>query len=416
MRQITELYRFVVRQDKAILHGFLAITVLRIIEKFSGLVLVVLLFRLLDKEQVAEYGYILTIVAVCAIFGIQEFQNTISQSVARGFPGTYRRAVPLAFSSSLLGTVVLAGFAGWFLWSGNLELGDGFVIAAAVFPFFQGLNQWKGVYLGEKDFTRFAKVEATNAITKAALIVAALFAFPGSIVAPVLVFFAIPAIQNIWQTRLCHGRIKASALDEHGAINYGFRANLYSAIGIVSNHLEKILIFALLSPAHLAIYMAAEKFAELLQSLVQDFAAVLGPRFSTIKKYTKQLDERLKLFSVAIGAVIAAFAIFVLPGLLVLIFGSAYQESVIYAQILVCGVAVRNVATLRFRFIRSQLDMVSYKSVLIYSSLGRIVASLILIPVFGLGGAVASVFAHRLALSVIVAHSIKTRYLRDERT
>jgi O-antigen/teichoic acid export membrane protein len=100
---------------------------------------------------------------------------------------------------------------------------------------------------------------------------------------------------------------------------------------------------------------------------------------------------------------------------MILVFGHSYQESIIYAQILMCAVAVRNIATLRFRFIRSQLDTVSYKSVLIYSSAGRIVASLILVPIFGLMGAVASVFAHRFVLSAIIAHSIKTRYLRDKK-
>jgi O-antigen/teichoic acid export membrane protein len=79
-------------REKAILHG-LAITVLRMIEKVSGLVLVIFLFRLLDKSQVMEYTYIQTIAAVCAIFSIPELENAVSQSVARGYPGTYRRAV-----------------------------------------------------------------------------------------------------------------------------------------------------------------------------------------------------------------------------------------------------------------------------------------------------------------------------------
>jgi len=413
--RLKALFSSFIGLEKSLVRGFPAMLALRSLEKLSGLVLSIFLFRLLDKNQVAEYGFIQTIVAVCAIFGIQEFQNTISQSVARGYSGTYRRAVPLAFSSSLLGAVALVGFAGWFLWSGQTQLGYGFLIAAAIFPFFQGLNQWKGVYLGEKEFTRFTKVEAGNAIARTALIIAALLAFPGSILVPILAFFAIPAIQNIRQTWLCRRRIAESAAEEDGAIRYGFRTNFYAAAGTISNHLDRVLIFSLLSPAHLAIYMAAEKFAELFQGAIQDLAAVLGPKFSTIRRYTKQLDDKLKLVSLIMGSGIVLFAIFLLPSLMILFFGQGYQESVIYAQILVCAAAVRNIATLRFRFIRSQLDSVSYKHVLIYSSAGRIAASLILVPLFGLAGAVASVFAHRLALSALIAHSIRTRYLREDK-
>jgi O-antigen/teichoic acid export membrane protein len=409
--RLKALFSSFIGLEKSLVRGFSAILALRSLEKLAGLVLSVFLFRLLEKNQVAEYGYIQTIVAICAIFGIQEFQNTISQSVARGYPGTYRRAVPLAFSSSLLGTVTLVAFAGWFLWSGQAQLGYGFLIAAGIFPFFQGLNQWKGVYLGEKEFTRFTKAEAINAIARTALIIAALFTFPGSILAPILAFYAIPAIQNIRQTWLCHRRIAESAAEEEGAIRYGFRTNFYSAAGTISEHLDRILIFSLLSPAHLAIYMAAEKFTGLLQGIVQDFAAVLGPKFSTTNKYTKHLDDKLKLVALIMGIGIVIFAIFLLPALVVLVFGPGYQESVIYAQILVGAVAVRNIATLRFRFIRSRLDAASYKNVLLYSSAGRIAASLILVPLFGLAGAVASVFAHRLALSILIYHFIKTKYL-----
>jgi O-antigen/teichoic acid export membrane protein len=283
-------------------------------------------------------------------------------------------------------------------------------------PFFHGLNQWKGFYIGEKEFTRFSKAEATNAIAKATLTIASLFLFPESILAPVLVFFAVPAAQNIRQTWLCLRRTAKSAMEENGSIRYGFHTTVFAAIGTVSTHIDRILIFALLSPTHLAIYVAAEKFADLLQGLVQDFAAVLGPKFSATKTYTKRLDDKLKIIAVIIGIGIVLFAISLLPELMILIFGKGYQESIIYAQILVCAVAVRNIATLRFRFIRSQLDAVTYKRVLIYSSGGRIAASLMLVPLFGLAGAVASVFAHRLALSAIVAHSIKTRYLREEKT
>jgi O-antigen/teichoic acid export membrane protein len=399
--------------DSSIARGFSSILALRVVEKLSGFVVTVFLFRMLEKEQVAEYGFIQTVVAICAIFGIQEFQNTISQSVARGFPGTYRCAVPLALRWSLVGAAIVAGFGAWYFWFGRTSLGQGFLFAAALFPVFHALSQWKGVYLGEKNFTRFTMAEASNAIVKAVLIIAVLFAFPGSMLAPVLVFFAVPAAQNLRQTLMCHRRIPAHAAVEEGAIAYGLRANRYSAIGIAANNLDRILIFTLLSPPLLAIFMAAEKFAELLQSIVQDLGAVLAPKFSTIERYSRRLDDTLKLVSLAMGIVIILFAIFALPSLIVLVFGPDYRESVLYAQVLVGAVAVRNIATLRFRFIRSKLDATSYRNVLLISSVGRIAASTTLIPLFGLAGAVASVFFHRLALSAVIGHTIRTKYLHE---
>lgn len=411
--RVKDAWTALLQSDRSIARGLSSILALRVVEKLAGFVVSVFLFRTLEKEQVAEYGYILTAVAICAVFGIQEFQNTISQSVARGHPGTYRTAVPRAFKWSLVGTAILVGLATWYFWFGRIQLGQGFLIAAALFPTFHALSQWKGVYLGEKDFTRFAMAEASNAILRAMLIVAAIYAFPGSMLAPLLVFFAVPAAQNIMRTLMCHRRIPEQASVEGGAIAYGLRANRYSAIGAVADQVDRILIFTLLSPPLLAIFMAAEKFAELLQSVVQDLGAVLAPKFSTIERYTRRLDDTLKLVSLAIGLFIILFAIFALPSLVVLVFGPGYLDSVVYAQVLVGAVAVRNIATLRFRFIRSRLDAASYRNVLIIGSVGKIAASATLIPLFGLGGAVASVFFHRLALATVIGHTIRTKYLNE---
>jgi O-antigen/teichoic acid export membrane protein len=109
---------------------------------------------------------------------------------------------------------------------------------------------------------------------------------------------------------------------------------------------------------------------------------------------------------------IILFAIFGLPSLVILVFGQNYHESVVYAQLLVGALAVRNVSSLRFRFIRSKLDANSYRNVLIIGSAAKIVASVTLIPLFGLGGAVTSVFIHRLTISAIVGNAIRTMYLK----
>jgi O-antigen/teichoic acid export membrane protein len=113
------------------------------------------------------------------------------------------------------------------------------------------------------------------------------------------------------------------------------------------------------------------------------------------------------------GIVIILFAIFALPSLVVLVYGPDYRESVLYAQVLVGAVAIRNIATLRFRFIRSKLDAASYRNVLVVGSVGRIAASVTLIPLYGLDGAAASVLFHRFVLATVIGYTIRTKYLNE---
>jgi O-antigen/teichoic acid export membrane protein len=421
--------------DSTVIRGISTIFTLRLVEKVTGFVLTVALFRILEKEQIAEYGFIQTVIAICAIFSIQEFQNTISQSVTRGFPGVYRQAVSVALRYSFIGMIILAGFAGWYIWSEHERLGFGFMIAALLYPSFYALSHWKGVYLGEKNFLAFAIAEAGNAVIKTLLILTVLWFYTSSevelnwlipvtfnedivhpqiILAVIFIFLVVPSIQNLWQSYRCHHRIGIHAPTEEGAISYGLQANLYSAIGVVSSNLDRFLIFTLLSPPLLAVFMAAEKFADLFQNLVQDIGAVLAPKFAVTKRYTHSLDRKLKIISFVMAIFIGLFATLALPSLLVIIFGEEYQESVIYAQVLLVAVVFNNIATLRFRFIRSRLDATSFRNILLFSSISKICLSVSLITIFGLNGAIASVLLHRILLSIIVGRIIHSRYLIDE--
>lgn len=414
IRSIKKTYTFLLHQDKSLYRAFASITSLRVVEKACGLAISIMIFRHLSKEDVAAFGFIQTIVAICAIFGLQELQNTISQSISRGHFGTYLKSVPMAFFSSLIGSLVLAGFAGWYFMAEQEKMGYGFLVAAAIFPFFQGLRQWRGLYLGQSKFSTFAKAEASNAIFKTALIAVALYMFPHEILWPLLISFAVPAVQNCLRTYSSYKAIEKDATYEEGSLEYGFKANLYSAVAIIANNIDKVILFTFLSPASLAIYMAAEKFADLLQGVMQDIGAILAPKFAKIGQYSTALDNKLKILAMMMAAAMLAFALLILPYLLPLVLGQSYDNAVIFSQILVIGAAIRTIATLRFRFVRSKVDAESFRQVTIYSALGHIAASIVLVPTFGLYGAVASVVIHRMVLSFTVDRIIKKKYLAHE--
>ncbi len=411
---LQKIREYILQQDRSFYSALLSISSLRVVEKLSGFLISVFIFRLLTKEEVASYGFIQTIVALCAVFGIQEFQSTINQSVARGFYGTFLKSVPVAFLMSFIGSFIISMFSFYYFLANNDQMAWGFLVAAFIFPFSFGLAQWKSLLLGEKRFADFSKAEAANAIVKAFLIVSLILIFPHEIIWPIVAYLAVPATQNIYRILSLIRRIDKKSLYEEGSMAYGFKASLYSAASIVAGQIDKIILFAFLPPASLAIYMAAEKFSDSLQGIVQDISAILAPKFAIIKNYSSELDKRLKILASLIGIGILFFAFAILPYLLPFILGNSYNDSVILSQILICGGAVRNIASLRFRFIRSKIDEKSFRQITVYSAIAHILASIILVPIFGLYGAVASVFIQRMVLSLIVGHITKTRYLAHE--
>jgi O-antigen/teichoic acid export membrane protein len=108
------------------------------------------------------------------------------------------------------------------------------------------------------------------------------------------------------------------------------------------------------------------------------------------------------------GIVLLAFT--AMPYLVTFLFGGAYADAVPYAQALTCSVAIGYLANLRFRYIRSRIDARSFRDITLISSAVRLAAFLILVPPFGLVGAVVGTFIYRFALMGVVRVAIKRHY------
>jgi O-antigen/teichoic acid export membrane protein len=384
---------------------------LRALQRLLGLAALYFVVRALTTPQFGEYQFILSCVALLGMFALPGLNNSIMQSIARGFYGGYRRSVYFSLGSSLLGSLILLGFALYYHAHHRDELGSGFLIASALFPLAYGLEQWRSVKSGAEDFAAIFRLDGIGAAVLALLMIVAVKLRPGDLLVPLTVLLAVQAALNTLLTWTTFRRLPAAAPLENGAISYGIKLTAYSAFNILANQIDKVLLFFFLSPASVALFFAAERIPELTKGAVQDVAAVLAPRFAKRSRYTHDLDRMLRLAGLATGAGIAVIAFTVLPWILILLFGESYRSSVPYAQALMCSIAIGNVSTLRYRYITSKLDAAGPRTVTILMSVTRIAASLILVPLFGLVGAVVSAFVYRIAMTIIVHVVIRKRYL-----
>ena len=126
----------------------------------------------------------------CAPSSVFRSSRTRLASRSRGYPGTYRRSVPLALRWSTLGALALLAVAVVYLLTGQRQLGFGFLLAALIFPRMHAISQWKGVYLGEGKFNRFSVAESSNALVKTVLIMCHAVGVSGLLSCTVVVFLA----------------------------------------------------------------------------------------------------------------------------------------------------------------------------------------------------------------------------------
>jgi len=387
------------------------ITVLRVVQLVAGIGSTYVMAHLLSKDLFGQYHFILNWIGLLTIFAMTGLNESVMQSVARGFVGTFRRAIPVALLWSLLGSLVLALFGLWYLLHAQPSLAVGFFASSLIFPFTYGLTQWKAVRTGREDFIGLLRTDGLVAIVINALMIVAMFLVPKSYFWPLVMLMVIPAVQNVILTLTALRGIDLHSPVELGSIPYGVKTNFYSAFNIVAKHADKLLLFFFLSPAALATFVAADRVADLFRNLVSDLAAVLAPRFARMDRYTAKLDKAMTLFLIGYGAAVIIFAFTLMPWALTFVFGNSYHDAVPYAQALMVSVAVGNSASLRFRFIRSQMDTEGFKHITVYTSALRILTSLILIPLWGITGAVVSTILFRLLTAAVVHVVLRKRYV-----
>ena len=392
-------------------HGAVSIFLLRFIQIGMSLVATYFLVRSMSKDAFGEYNMVLNMVGILTIFSLSGLNNSLMQAVARGYTGTYRATVPIAFGSSFLGSAVLLGVAGWYWMQGEAQFGQGLLIAAILFPFAYGLVQWKSVITGSGKFGQLLIHDGFTSVLTYSLIIAAVQMFPGLYVIPIVLALLVPAIYNIVLTAAKFRQIPVDAAVEEQNLRYGIKTTFYSGLGAIGSNLDRALLFFFMSPAALAVFVAAGRIPDLLSGAMQDVSAVLAPRMAKHESYTKKLDRIFALLSLMYGGIIVLFAFTALPFVVTLLFGNDYVDAIPYAQAMTCSAAIGYLANLRFRFIRSRIDARGFRDITLISSAVRFGAFLLLVPPFGLVGAVISTFIYKLALMSIVRVAIKRHYV-----
>jgi O-antigen/teichoic acid export membrane protein len=322
-----------------------------------------------------------------------------------------KKLFPYPLISSLFGSAVLVAFALWYgIQNSHSSLMTCFFIAAVAFPLFQGITLWRGLKIGEKNFFGFAKIEMFGLIFTQLGIIAVTQLYGGQYVGVFLVFVIAPVIINLFMLYRLRHFLVDKGLAEDGIVPHGLKSSFYASFYIASNYVDKLLLFFFITPASLAFFAAADRLSELLRAGVQDVATALAPRFAETKYYSKRLDLYLKSFCFVFGIFMMIFAFTALPHVVELIYGSAYSDATVYAQILIFSAAVVNLSSMQFRYIRSQLDIESFRKIIVWTSLMRVAISVVLIYFFGIKGAIGSVLIYRIGFTLYTNYVIRRDY------
>src|SRR3989344_295189 len=384
----------------------------KVIRVGVAFILSLLYARYLFKSTYGDYRYIFSLIGLASIFTFPDIGSVIIRGVARGFSGTFRRGALIIFLGTTAMTALGIGASIFFFYKGNFPIAYGLLAAAFLIPLMEGIGSWRAYYDGTKEFrkkTEYNFVIQILYVVSMAFAVGTVYCFkiPDLYAVALLVgtYLLAQGVPNIFIMRRVLREIPKAAPVEPDAIRYGFHLSLNNIPTNIATYLDTVLLYHFLGPTGVAVYSFAIAIPEQMKAFFGTIAAAGLPKISEktgveeLGEVRKSLPKKILKSSLFTGIIVLIY-IAVAP-IIYSVFFPRYLESTALSQIFALSLV-----TFPFAFFGTALMAEgNIKKVYAYRILTpvvQIVAFIVLIPLYGLLGAVAGRVMGRLAQHLLL--------------
>ncbi len=303
----------------------------QVIALISSFLLSIAFANLIPKETYGIYRYVLSAASIIGAFSLTGLSTAIVQSVARGYEGALRSSFRLSLRWSSFAVIAALAGAGYYFYQGNNILGTSLIIIGACSPLLNSAGLFASYINGKKDFKRLSFYSLVDNIVPSLALLTTLV-FTKNVLILVAVFFAS---STLMATLLYLRTLKVFAPNNNKdpeIESYSKRLSLLNIVGIITTHIDKVLIFTTLGAIELAIYGFAIVFPEQIRSMLKNISTLMIPKFAE-KDEAKSLGLKRKTLQLTLLLVAIIVAYVIAAPYLYQLFFPAYPESIFYSRI-----------------------------------------------------------------------------------
>ena len=370
-------------------HGFW-LTLGQIISALAGLLLAIAFANLLDPTTYGNYKYILSIAGILGIFSLSGMKTAVTQATARGFEGSFYSAFKIKLKYGILiSAISIIGCAYYFLRENEL-LPIPLFLMAIFLPIMYASQIYNSFLFGKKLFSKGIKYSAIIKIISTMILICVLF-LTKNLIFLIFAWLASYTILNLFFFLITKQKFHPNKMEDAKTITYGKHLSVIDFISIVADYLDKILLFTMIGASQLAVYYFATILPIYIKNILSSINTLAVPKFSVRpeKEIRQKIFKKIyKLFLLTISVIIAY--IITVP-YLYKIFFPQYIESIIYSQIFIFSLISFPLILLNSFFQSKMMKKELY--LLKIAPFLRVILFIILIPLFGIWGAIVSILA-----------------------
>ena len=376
------------------------LTLGQIISAGASFLLAVAFANLLDPVTYGNYKYIISMVGILGIFSLSGIGTAITQAVARGLEGSFYTGFKIKLKWSLLGSLIAIGGAIYYWLRGNDILPIPLLISAIFLPLMQASQVYGSFLTGKKLFSARVKYSSFSQIISVAAIIATLL-LTKNLFWLIAIYLISHTILNFFFYWFTQKRFRPNKKDDPKTLSYGKHLSLMGIVTIIAGYIDKILLFTLIGSAQLAIYSFSIVVPEQIGSIIKKIRVLALPKLAVrenkdIRKTIKVRAWKLAIFTAVMVIIYIALAPYIYK-----MFFPKYLDSILYSQIFAISLIVAMPAYLLgivFEAKAKKRELYILK----ISPLIRTILFVILIPPFGILGAIMAIITSKTFALILV--------------
>jgi len=376
------------------------------ISSLLGFGLTLVFANFLDKENYGVYKYIFSVYGLLGAVSFSSLDVLIVRAVSRGYDGILKKAFTYSLKWNVPYLFASLGVAIYYYLNINYPLAVAFCFIAILAPITTSYNVYSSFLNGKKDFRL---ISISNSVTSIVSAITTFFIiiYTQNPIIVVMGYFITHVITAAFYYSWTIKKYRPNDRFEEGSLSLGKHYSLMNVFTIVSQNIDKIIIFHFLGGASLAIYSFALAPVGQIQGLLKLFGPVYSPKILAQSKEDNKKNLPNKFWQIALIMIIPVVGYIIVAPYFYKIFFPQYIEAIIFSQfyaliLLTYGKKFIGIPTV------VHLPKKKLYTLSIINASIVVLPKLILLYFFGLAGAIAAEIISNILITTVSFYYLKT--------
>ncbi len=309
------------------------LTLNQVIGALGAFALSILFANLLSKDVFGMYRYVLSMAGVAAAFSLTGANAAVVRAVAQGYSGILLPAVYSQIRWSMPRVLICLGFSVYYFAQDHTVYGVAFLFASLLAPLATIGNTYAPFLEGRLDFKRSSLLASAQHVIHTTILVLVCVFVP-SVITLVLAYYLTLSITSGWYLwRVLREQRATPSPEREEDLRYAKELSVMNIASTIAAQADTILVYHLLGPVQLAVYIFATLIPERLRLMSGIIATAAFPKIAAQASQHHQVLILQKVARLLLAGLVAALLyVLIAPFVFMLIFPE-YTDSIVYSQV-----------------------------------------------------------------------------------